>query len=361
MGCDVCYTNHAEADEDDSDTLLTLLAAAGINFIMGIPGADDVMLGYQSTSFHDALAMREVFARRPAPEFEAWLGAQGLLDPAGRIRPPTTAALPRPFRALLPTPASEPSPPARKQGEGLALTADAALPALTATTPARIFLPRTGPSLQTAPLVAFRLAQAKARDAVHADLAMPAATPEAIHVSSAATDRRDYLMRPRSRPHPRPGLGHPPGRTRRRLRPRHRPRRRPLPRCSRPLRPRPARRPAPQARRLVPRPPRHRERARVALGDAIALALRARAVLILIGERPGLSTPESLGAYLTWAPTSATTDADRNCISNIQPAGLPPEAAAHTIGFLLRGARTLGRTGILLKDDSAATLASRIS
>ena len=98
------------------------------------------------------------------------------------------------------------------------------------------------------------------------------------------------------------------------------------------------------------------ERARVALGDAIAQAIGARAVLIILGERPGLSTPESLGAYLTWAPTPATTDADRNCISNIQPAGLPPEAAARTIAFLLRGARTLGRTGVLLKDESAASL-----
>ncbi len=62
MGCDVCYTNHAEADQDDMDTLLTLLAAAGVNFIMGVPGADDIMLNYQSTSFHDALATRQLLA-----------------------------------------------------------------------------------------------------------------------------------------------------------------------------------------------------------------------------------------------------------------------------------------------------------
>ncbi len=88
MGADVCYTNHAEADQDDADALLALLAAAGINFVMGVPGADDIMLGYQSTSFHDALAMRELLGRRPAPEFEAWLLEQGLLDHAGRVRPP---------------------------------------------------------------------------------------------------------------------------------------------------------------------------------------------------------------------------------------------------------------------------------
>jgi len=99
MGVDVCYTNHAEADQDDMDMLLTLLVAAGVNFVMGVPGADDVMLGYQSTSFHDALVMRDLFGRRPAPEFENWLGRQGLLDKANRIRP---RILPGRFRALLP-------------------------------------------------------------------------------------------------------------------------------------------------------------------------------------------------------------------------------------------------------------------
>jgi ethanolamine ammonia-lyase large subunit len=72
MGCDICYTNHAEADQDDMDALLTMLGAAGVNYIMGIPGADDVMLSYQSTSLHDALYLRSVFGLRPAPEFEAW-------------------------------------------------------------------------------------------------------------------------------------------------------------------------------------------------------------------------------------------------------------------------------------------------
>jgi ethanolamine ammonia-lyase large subunit len=76
MGCDVCYTNHAEADQDDMDTLLTLLGGAGVNYIMGVPGADDVMLQYQSTSFHDALYLRSLLGLRPAPEFEAWLGSE---------------------------------------------------------------------------------------------------------------------------------------------------------------------------------------------------------------------------------------------------------------------------------------------
>ena len=73
MGCDVCYTNHAEADQNDMDVLLTLLGVAGCNFVMGIPGSDDIMLNYQTTSFHDALYVRRVLGLRPAPEFEAWL------------------------------------------------------------------------------------------------------------------------------------------------------------------------------------------------------------------------------------------------------------------------------------------------
>ena len=92
MGCDVCYTNHAEADQDDMDALLTLLGAAGVTYVMGVPGADDVMLGYQSTSFHDALYVRQVLGLRPAPEFERWLQDMGVMDennhllaPRGRV------------------------------------------------------------------------------------------------------------------------------------------------------------------------------------------------------------------------------------------------------------------------------------
>jgi ethanolamine ammonia-lyase large subunit len=88
MGVDVCHTNHAEADQDDMDTLLTLLAAAGVNFVMGVPGADDVMLNYQSTSFHDALYVRELFGLKRTPEFEAWLARMRLTDAGGRLAPP---------------------------------------------------------------------------------------------------------------------------------------------------------------------------------------------------------------------------------------------------------------------------------
>jgi ethanolamine ammonia-lyase large subunit len=85
MGCDICYTNHAEADQDDMDVLLTLLGVAGCTFIMGVPGADDIMLNYQSTSFHDALYARQVLGKRPAPEFEAWLQETGICDARGYL------------------------------------------------------------------------------------------------------------------------------------------------------------------------------------------------------------------------------------------------------------------------------------
>lgn len=100
MGCDICYTNHAEADQDDMDMLLTLLGAAGINFIMGIPGSDDVMLNYQTTSFHDALYARQVLGLQPAPEFAAWLDRLGILRlEDGRFR--LGEGLPAPFQRVL--------------------------------------------------------------------------------------------------------------------------------------------------------------------------------------------------------------------------------------------------------------------
>lgn len=98
MGCDICYTNHAEADQDDMDVLLTLLGAAGCNFIMGIPGSDDIMLNYQTTSFHDALYARRVLGLGAAPEFEAWLSNMGIFDADTRT---LGSSVPQPFARAL--------------------------------------------------------------------------------------------------------------------------------------------------------------------------------------------------------------------------------------------------------------------
>lgn len=99
MGCDICYTNHAEADQNDMDTLLTLLAVAGITFIMGIPGSDDVMLNYQTTSFHDALYVRKALGLKPSPEFEAWLLKVGIFEEGDTLKLANT--LPAPFQRAL--------------------------------------------------------------------------------------------------------------------------------------------------------------------------------------------------------------------------------------------------------------------
>ncbi len=229
-------------------------------------------------------------------------------------------------------------------------------------TAARIGLERSGASLATRPLLAFRLAHARARDAVHealddAQLAAAAAALglPVLVVRSAASDRRTYLLRP--------DLG-------------------------RLLAPEAEAVLAPHAGaydlavvvadglsaravqlhavpvlaaalaalradgwRVAPLVLVHQ--GRVAIGDAVAAPLGATAVLVLIGERPGLSAPDSMGAYLTWRPGKLTTDADRNCISNIRPAGLSYAEAASRIVFLLRAMRSHGASGVRLKDESS--------
>jgi ethanolamine ammonia-lyase large subunit len=100
MGVDVCYTNHAEADQDDMDVLLTMLGAAGCNFVMGVPGADDIMLNYQTTSFHDALYARRALGLQPAPEFDAWLRELGIFTGDGEVHAGRRAAGAIPARLL---------------------------------------------------------------------------------------------------------------------------------------------------------------------------------------------------------------------------------------------------------------------
>ncbi len=228
-------------------------------------------------------------------------------------------------------------------------------------TPARIGLPRAGAALATRPLLDLRLAHARACDAVAAALDAPAllaalSTPEqpALLLHSRAPDHAAYLRRPdlgrdldddapaTLAPHATgwdlaitvaDGLSA------------HAAERQAPPLLAR-LRPALAA----QGWRVAPRVVlRH---GRVAAGDRVAILLRAAAALVLIGERPGLSTPDSLGAYLTWSPGPATTDADRNCVSNIHAHGLSPDTAAHRIVHLLAAMRTARHSGVCLKDTS---------
>ena len=225
-------------------------------------------------------------------------------------------------------------------------------------TPARVALGRVGNGLPTTAHLAFQAAHAAARDAVHAtlDVAVLRADLDAAHlptiaVHSAAPDRRSYLLRP--------DLG-------RRL-------------CDRAAIPRMPgamlfvlcdglsatavqRHAVPLLQHLIPRltgavaPIVVAEQGRVALGDDIGEAMGAEAVAVLIGERPGLSAADSLGAYLTWQPRRGRTDAERNCISNIRPDGMPPAAAADKILWLISAMRRLCLTGIALKDEYASAL-----
>lgn len=233
-----------------------------------------------------------------------------------------------------------------------------ALPTLRHFTAARIGLARAGASLATAPLLELRLAHARARDAVHATLDEPALIadlpPPVLIVASQATSRAEYLRRP--------DLG--------RALP---------PEAAAVLSPHAAahdlaivlgdglsplalqRHAAPLLAALLPALSGWRiaplvlvRQARVAVSDGVAGLLGARAVLILLGERPGLSAPDSLGAYLTWAPGPATTDADRNCVSNIRPGGLSANDAAYRLHHLLEAMRARQLSGVRLKDESAA-------
>ncbi|MFD2182326.1 ethanolamine ammonia-lyase subunit EutC [Rhodoplanes azumiensis] len=228
-------------------------------------------------------------------------------------------------------------------------------------TAARIGLPRAGASLATAPLLEFRLAHARARDAVHAPFAQARLHQElvglglpVVSVASAAADRHAYLMRP--------DLG-----------------RRLAPEAGVALAAHAAtydlaivvtdglsaqaveRHAGPVLAAVLPALLAHGWRVaplvvvrhgRVAIGDAVAGALGAESVVVLIGERPGLSAPDSMGAYVTWRPRDTTTDADRNCLSNIRPDGIAPADAAFKLTHLLREMRVRRLSGVMLKDSS---------
>ena len=235
---------------------------------------------------------------------------------------------------------------------------------LRAATAARIGLERSGSSLATAPLLEFRLAHARARDSVNETMNAARLIAELaglewpiVTIDSAAPDRRTYLLRP--------DLGRSLGPTAREALLAHsgaydltvvvadglsaRAVERQVPPLLAALRP------MHSAERWSLAPLVLVRQGRVAIGDAIASVLGASAVAVLIGERPGLSAPDSLGAYLTWRPIpEKTTDADRNCVSNIRPEGLGFRDAAFKITYLLSEMRRRRVSGVALKDDSGS-------
>ena len=233
-------------------------------------------------------------------------------------------------------------------------------PALRRLTAARIGLDRAGASLATRPLLELRLAHARARDAVHTELDPAAFTRPALHVNSRAADRRTYLMRPdlgrALAPESAAQLEAKAGRFDLAIMVGDGLAAEAVHRHAGPLLD--ALLPALATWSLAPLVlARH---ARVALGDRVAVLLGAASVLVLIGERPGLSAPDSLGAYFTWAPGPGTHDAARNCVSNIRPEGLGYADAAYRLSHLLDRARALRASGVVLKDETeSASLPGR--
>jgi len=228
-------------------------------------------------------------------------------------------------------------------------------------TAARIGLQRTGASLSTTPLLDFRLAHARARDAVHAKLDQARLAADiaglgvpVLQAASAVTDRAQYLLRP--------DLGRRLAADAAATLERHAGRYDVAIVVADGLSARAVQMHAqPTLARLLPMlraeavslaPVTVVLNGRVAIGDAIAKALGAMAVAVLIGERPGLTAPDSMGAYLTWRPSATTTDAERNCISNIRPDGIGYADAAHKLAHLLRAMRARQVSGVQLKDDS---------
>ena len=258
-------------------------------------------------------------------------------------------------------------PPDRSSDQPSDESSDGSWADLRRLTAARIALPRSGASLATGPLLEFRLDHARARDAVHAPLDEARLVADlaglglpVLAVASAAHDRQHYLMRPdlgRSlapeaaamlAAHTGTGSSHDvafvvsDGLSARAVQAHARPLlAEVLPRL--------------RSERWSIAPLVVVRHGRVAIGDAIATALHARIVVMLIGERPGLSAPDSMGAYLTLLPAgrpmTETTDADRNCISNIRPEGLGSADAAFKLVNLLRAIRSRGMSGVQLKDD----------
>jgi len=357
MGCDICYTNHAEADQDDMDSLLTLMVTAGCTFIMGVPGADDIMLNYQSTSFHDALYVRRALGKRPAPEFEQWLIRMGLFDADGErliLKPESGSPVVKALSELQSrlTPAG-----------GSLISSSEIWSSLRKLTPARIGIEPTGVSQPTSAHLDFQWDHAQARDAVNSELDLQGLSEQienmglqSIPMKSAAADRKDYLQ------HPDRG--------------------RQLDSLEDSLNTAEEteydvvfviadglsatavnRHSLPMLASLIPgmlsqnwriAPVVLAAQSRVAIGDDIAARLNANMSVVLIGERPGLTSPDSLGIYITWRPKPGSVDSQRNCISNVRPEGLPYPAAAKKLLYLMREGRRLEKTGIDLKEDADA-------
>lgn len=346
MGVDACYTNHAEADQNDNDSLISQLALAGCTYFMGVPGADDIMLGYQSTSFHDMNYLRQVFGLRAAPEFDSWLQKMAITSPENHL---LKTSLKNPLFNIV-------SDGVSRQGKNPWKT-------LRQHTAARINLGDSGSSLPTKERLKFQMDHATARDAVaqpfDADCLeqeiRKALGVETLRVTTQAKDKDVYKLRP--------DLG-------RRLSDESRAALKSMkdnlkkdfcivvsdglsaPAAHKQVVPMLQHflRAANNAGWTMP-PVIIASQARVWLQDEIGEILKSKMAVILLGERPGLSSPDSLGAYMVYGPAVGNRDEQRNCISNIRPEGLSHKDAADTLFFLMEKSFKSGFSGVNLKDD----------
>ena len=343
LGADACYTNHARADQNDCENLAMLLAAAGCNYFMAVPMGDDVMLSYQSTSYQDAAALRAVLKLRPAPEFEEWCERRGILRD-GRL-----AARAGDARLLMDS--------SSKTG------GEAGFDAMRRATPARLGVGRAGPRYTTAAMLSLRADHARAVDAVTTLVARDWPRRNGLlEVHSQALTREDYLRYPergrRLDAADAARLG--------RLAP-HRARSKSakpsvllcvgdglssaaVEKNAAPLLRALTRRLAPRYRLLKPIFIRN---ARVRIEDHLGEILRPDVVCLIVGERPGLATAESLSAYVIYRPTLKSIEPDRTVISNIHRGGISLADAARKIAALIDDTIRLRASGTALAQKTS--------
>lgn len=341
-GADACYTNHARADQNDCESLALLLASAGCNYFMAIPMGDDVMLSYQSTSYQDAQALRAVLKLRPAPEFEEWCERRGIIRD-GRLTARAGDA------TLLMDSLS---------GTG----GQAEFAAMRRATPARLGVGRAGPRYTTAAMLALRADHARAVDAVMTEVSPNWARRNGlVEVRSQAATREDFIRYPeRGR-----RLAADDARRVARLKLGVRARSAPpsvllcvgdglssaaVERNAGPLLRALTRLLRPRYRLLKPVFVRH---ARVRIEDHLGQIIRPDVVCMIVGERPGLATAESLSAYVIYRPTLKSIEPDRTVISNIHRRGIPIADAAREIAALVDDAIKFQASGAALAKKSS--------
>jgi ethanolamine ammonia-lyase large subunit len=345
-GADACYTNHARADQNDCENLAVLMASAGCNYFMAVPMGDDVMLSYQSTSYHDASALRAALKMRPAPEFEAWCEQRGILH-EGRLTPRAGNA-----RLLM-----------NSSDKKVSGADDMDFAAMRLATPARLDVGRAGPRYTTPAMLALRADHARAVDAVMTEIPRDWARRNGlIEVHSEASTREDYLRYPeRGRRIAAADIA----RVKHLATPRKRT----------------ARGKAAKATVLIcvgdglssaaieknAKPllkalervlkshcdlmkPIFIRNARVRIEDHLGEIIRPEVICMIVGERPGLATAESLSAYVIYRPTLKSIEPDRSVISNIHRGGIPIPEAARKIAKLIDDAIRFQATGAALAE-----------